>query len=44
MVLGKVSMVIGGAGLIVVLAVALISGSMKKRRLQKAMAESDLPR
>lgn len=41
--LGKVSVVVGGGGLLAVIVGALVSSILKNRRLKKAMQESDLP-
>lgn len=43
MAMGKVSVVIGGGGLVAVIVVALVSSIVKNHRLKKAMRESDLP-
>jgi hypothetical protein len=43
MALGKVSVLIGGGGLVGVIVFAVVSSIVKGRRLKKAMAESDLP-
>lgn len=41
--LGKVSVVIGGGGLVAVIVGALVSSIVKNRRLKKAIQESDSP-
>lgn len=43
MAMGKVSVVIGGGGLVAVIVFALVSSIVKNHRLKKAMRESDLP-
>lgn len=43
MAMGKVSVVIGGGGLVAVIVFALVSSIVKNHRLKKAMAESDRP-
>ena len=43
MAMGKVSVVIGGGGLVAVILFALISSIVKNHRLKKAMEESDRP-
>lgn len=41
--LGKISVAIGGGGLLAVIVGALVSSIVKNRRLKKAMEESDMP-
>lgn len=43
MAMGKVSVVIGGGGLVAVIVFALVSSIVKNRRLKRAMEESDIP-
>ena len=43
MAMGKVSVAIGGGGLVAVIVFALVSSIVKNHRLKKAMRESDLP-